>query len=62
MHLDLTVLALLWELGPIFFGSTEDLISWLQGKGLLSDSDMVFMLWSTNGLGKRGDVSDVVYI
>ena len=29
-------MASLWELGPIIFGPTEDLVSWLQRKGLLA--------------------------
>ena len=31
-------MASLWELGPIIFGPTEDLVSWLQRKGLLASS------------------------
>ena len=31
-------MASLWESGPIIFGPTEDLVSWLQRKGLLASS------------------------
>ena len=33
-----SVMASLWELGPVIFGPTEDFVSWLQNKGLLASS------------------------
>ena len=54
-----SVMASLWELGPVIFGPTEDFVSWLQNKGLLASSRTCS---SCSGavmrLGKRGDVSD----
>ena len=54
-----SVMASLWELGPVIFGPTEDFVSWLQNKGLLASSQTCS---SCSGavmrLGKRGDVSD----
>ena len=31
-------MASLWELDPVIFGPTEDFVSWLQNKGLLTSS------------------------
>ena len=54
-----SVMASLWELGPVIFGPTEDFVSWLQNKGLLASSRTCS---SCSGavmrLGRRGDVSD----
>ena len=33
-----SVMASLWELGPVIFGPTEDFVSFLQNKGLLASS------------------------
>ena len=35
-----SVMTSLWELGPVIFGPTEDLVSWLQIKGLLASSEL----------------------
>ena len=35
-----SVMASLWELGPVIFGPTEDFVSWLQNKGLLASSQL----------------------
>ena len=56
-----SVMASLWELGPVIIGPTEDFVSSLQNKGLLASSRTCS---SCSGavmrLGKRGDVM-VVY-
>ena len=54
-----SVMASLWELGPVIIGPSEDFVSWLQNEGMLASSRTCS---SCSGavmrLGKRGDVSD----
>ena len=51
-----SVMASLWELGPVIFGPTEDFVSRLQNKGLLASSQTCS---SCSGAVLRlGDVSD----
>ena len=51
--------SVMWELGPVIIGPTEDFVSWLQNEGMLASSRTCS---SCSGavmrLGKRGDVSD----
>ena len=51
-------MASLWELGPIIFGPTEVLVSWLQRKGMLASSQTCSSCGVVMQLGKRSDISD----
>ena len=48
----------LFELGPIIFGPSEDLVSWLRRKGLLSSSSNCARCAVPMVEGRRQDVSD----
>ena len=49
----------LFELGPVTFGPSEDLVSWLRRKGLLSSSSNCAARCSVPMVeGRRQDVSD----
>ena len=49
-----SVMASLWELGPVIFGPTEDFVSWLQNKGLGFLTNLLFMLWCCNAAWEEG--------
>ena len=46
------------KMGPVLFGSTEDLISFLQGKGLLATNKQCPNCSSTMDLQRRSDIED----
>ena len=46
------------KMGPVLFGSTEDLISFLQGKGLLATNKQCPNCLSTMDLQRRSDIED----
>ena len=46
------------KMGPVLFGSTENLIAYLQGKGLLATNKQCPNCASTMVLQRRSDIED----